>query len=139
MVIRRPVSTLLFLFIFIAASSTLSHATSGAQLTTKAIVFPTGFMPSIKSFGAYGDGVHDDTAAIQAALSQGRSSATADYFGSPKGLYFPAGTYLVHDTLRWNGCCVTLQGAGPGATTIRLAPGSAGFNNPASPKPLIIT
>jgi Pectate lyase superfamily protein len=141
--IRRSMYAQLLLFILIAALSTLStpsHAsTLGAQLTTKAIVFPTGFMPSVKSFGAYGDGVHDDTAAIQAALSQGRSSATADYFGSPKGLYFPAGTYLVHDTLRWNGCCVTLQGTGPSTTTIRLAPGSAGFNNPASPKPLIIT
>lgn len=138
MVIRRPVPAI-FLFIFIAALSTVSHATTGARLTSKAIVFPAGFMPSVKSFGAYGDGVHDDTAAIQSALSQGRSSATADYFGYPKALYFPPGTYLVHDTLRWNGCCVTLQGAGPGATTIRLAPGSAGFNNPASPKPLIIT
>lgn len=139
MFIRRSMSYALF----IAALSTLAHAAAsaihGAQLTSGTIAYPAGFIPSVKSFGAYGDGVHDDTAAIQAALSQGRSSATADYFGYPKALYFPPGIYLVHDTLQWNGCCVTLQGAGPGATTIRLAPGSAGFNNPASPKPLIIT
>jgi len=111
----------------------------GAQLATGTISFPSGFMPSVKSFGAIGDGKHDDTAAIQAALSQGRPSATGDYFSKPKGLYFPPGVYLVHDTLKWNGCCVTLQGAGPGATTIRLAPKSAGFGNGASPKPLILT
>src|SRR5215831_1118721 len=146
MFMRRSLSSampyyrsLLFIAAFFVLSDTSASAMPGAQLTSGTIAFPAGFMPSIKSFGAYGDGVHDDTAAIQAALSQGRSSATADYFGHPKALYFPPGIYLVHDTLRWNGCCVTLQGAGPGATTIRLAPGSAGFNNPASPRPLIST
>lgn len=38
---------------------------------------------SVKDFGAVGDGVADDTAAIQAALD------------SAKSLYFPAGVYLV--------------------------------------------
>ena len=130
-------------FLLVTVLSTFSHASAstvhGAQLTSGTIAFPAGFMPSVKSFGAYGDGVHDDTAAIQAALSQGRSSTSADYFGHPKALYFPQGVYLVHDTLHWTGCCVTLQGAGPAATTIRLAPGAAGFNNPGSPKPLILT
>ncbi len=96
-------------------------------------------MPSVKSYGAVGDGVTDDTAAIQAALADGRSDASQDYYGKPKALFFPAGTYLVHDTLRWTGCCVTLQGAGAGSTTIRLAPGSAGFSSPSAPKPLVLT
>src|SRR5574343_1405356 len=38
---------------------------------------------SVKDFGAVGDGVTDDTAAIQAALDT----------ASGKGLYFPSGTY----------------------------------------------
>lgn len=42
---------------------------------------------SVKDFGAVGDGVADDTAAIQAALN-------ASY-----GVYFPSGTYLVSSTL----------------------------------------
>ena len=60
-----------------------------------------------------------------------------DYFGRPKALYFPPGEYLVRDTLRWVGCCVTLQGSGPGATTIRLVDGAPGFGDPASRKPVI--
>jgi hypothetical protein len=45
---------------------------------------------SVKDFGAVGDGVADDTAAIQAAIA-----------GSPTGstVYFPAGTYFVTDTI----------------------------------------
>ncbi len=96
-------------------------------------------MPSVKSYGAVGDGVTDDTAAIRAALADGRADTSLDYYGRPKALYFPPGTYLVRDTLRWIGCCVTLQGAGAGNSVIRLAPASPGFANPATPKPLVLT
>lgn len=44
---------------------------------------------SVKEFGAVGDGVSDDTAAIQAAI-------TATYGGS---VFFPAGTYKVTSTI----------------------------------------
>ena len=113
-------------------------ALSGATLSG-ALTFPAGFMTSVKTYGAVGDGVTDDTAAIQSALSDGRSNATEDYYGLPKALYFPPGTYLVHNTLQWNGCCVTLQGSGSSSSIIRLAPDSSGFNNTASPKPVILT
>lgn len=113
--------------------------TSGAVLTAGPIQFPSGFMPSVKSYGAVGDGVTDDTAAIQRALSAGRASATENYFGVPKALYFPPGTYLIRRTLEWNGCCVTLQGAGTNETTIRLMPSSPGFNHADAPVPVIET
>ena len=45
---------------------------------------------SVKDFGAVGDGVTDDTAAIQAALLAG------------KIITFPAGTYLINDALSLN-------------------------------------
>ena len=111
----------------------------GANLTAGPLSFPTGFMPSVKKYGAVGDGVTDDTSAIQSALSDGRTDASADYYGVPKALYFPPGVYLVHDTLKWVGCCVTLQGSGTTATVIRLAPGSVGFTDKLLPKPLIVT
>lgn len=120
-------------------SVSLSNDSKAASVSTTPLTFPTGFMTSVKSYGAVGDGVADDTAAIQAALADGRSSATEDYNGRPKALYFPPGVYLVHATLQWVGCCVTLQGAGPGSSIIRLEPGASGFGNAAEPQPLILT
>ena len=67
---------------------------------------------SVKDFGAKGDGVTDDTAAIKLALSSG--SAT---------IFFPAGYYIISDTLIPQNN-QTLLGAGrewgPGTTTLVL-------------------
>jgi Pectate lyase superfamily protein len=115
-------------------------------LSTATLEFPAGFMKSVKDYGAKGDGVTDDTAAIQAALSDGRLNPDgtpkyppADLNGRPKALYFPAGTYLVSNTLKWVGCCVALQGQGPAKTIIKLKSSSGGFSNPAQPKPVVQT
>ncbi len=117
---------------------------ASAVLTLGPIAFPDGFMKSIKDYGAKGDGTTDDTAAIQKALDDGRRDANgkplyppAEFNGRPKALYFPAGTYLVSDTLSWTGCCVTLQGQGSGSSIIRLKPASPGFSSVASPKAVI--
>lgn len=45
-------------------------------------------------YSAKGDGVHDDTEAIERALS--------DMMGLHKLLYFPSGTYLISKTLQWS-------------------------------------
>lgn len=57
---------------------------------------------SVKDFGAIGDGVTDDTAAIQDAI---------DYIGSDGTLEFPDGTYKVTATLTLSGNGVWLQGS----------------------------
>ena len=103
------------------------------------LAFPDGFMVSVKSYGARGDGVTDDTAAVQAALADGRPDPGGDYYGQPKALFFPAGTYLVADTLSWVGCCVTLQGQGAGHTIIKLKDRAPGFGDPTTPKPVVRT
>jgi len=64
---------------------------------------------SVKDFGAVGDGVADDTAEIQAAI-------TAMALGGI--VYFPPGTYLVNGTLTVAVNGLTLRGAGPLATNI---------------------
>jgi polygalacturonase len=53
-------------------------------------------MVSIKDFGAVGNGVADDTTAIQAALNACGARAT-NYYGETNGLsiYFPWGTYKI--------------------------------------------
>lgn len=119
-----------------ASKIALSQPTDAA--TPK--VFPADFnMGNVKTdYGAKGDGVTDDTAAIRSALADGRS-ASEDYYGRPKSIYFPAGTYLVSDTLEWIGCCLTLQGQGSGVSIIKLKDDAAGYSNPSSPKAVIKT
>lgn len=78
--------------------------------------------PSAKDarFGAVGDGVADDTAAIQAALdSVGQADGAFDVQLKSRGgtVFLPAGTYRVTSTL--NGRAGTkLVGAGPNRTRI---------------------
>ena len=56
---------------------------------------------SILEFGAVGDGVHDDTGPIQAALNSGKS------------LYVPQGKFLITAALLLNTTGQTVRGAGP--------------------------
>ena len=58
---------------------------------------------SVKAFGATGNGVSDDTAAIQTAINYAASTG--------KSVTFPAGTYLHSGIITANG--VSLVGAGP--------------------------
>jgi len=90
-------------------------------------------------FGAAGDGVTDDTDEIKAALAFNRADVNLDYFGRPSLLFFPAGTYLVSDTLAWIGCCMTLQGEGTASSIIKLKDSAAGFGSVNSPKAVIFT
>ncbi|PPQ70368.1 hypothetical protein CVT24_013143 [Panaeolus cyanescens] len=57
---------------------------------------------NVKDFGAVGDGVHDDTAAINAAISAqgvcGRNGCRSSTV-SPVVVYFPQGTYLVSTSI----------------------------------------
>ncbi|KAK0622666.1 glycoside hydrolase family 55 protein [Immersiella caudata] len=60
---------------------------------------------NVKEFGAKGDGVTDDTAAIQAAISTGDSTGRRDspHFGTtgqPAMVYLPSGTYLLTSAIR---------------------------------------
>ncbi len=53
---------------------------------------------NVKNYGAVGDGQHDDTAAIQAALSALHGQSVAGQ-KAPIVLWMPAGTYLISSTL----------------------------------------
>jgi hypothetical protein len=94
-------------------------------------------MRNVKTeYGAKGDGITNDTAAIQRALTEGRTAGT-DYYGLPQSIYFPAGTYLVDNTLEWIGCCVSLQGQGKGTSIIKLRDNAAGYDNSNAPKAVL--
>ncbi|WP_276583534.1 glycosyl hydrolase family 28-related protein [Pseudomonas sp. RIT-PI-S] len=77
-----------------------------------------------RDYGAVGDGVTDDTQAIQAAID-----AAAQTGGT---VYLPEGTYIVsgNDEIDYDICLalpsgVSLSGAGAGATSVKLADGWA--------------
>jgi hypothetical protein len=120
-----------------------STAASSSTTTAPLVNYPDDAMANVQtSYGAKGDGVSDDTAAIQSALNDQRLGSDgkqlyADFYGRPKALYFPAGTYRVTSTLTWVGCCVTLRGQGAGHTVIRLDDSAAGFTDAATPKPVL--
>lgn len=96
------------------------------------IVFPAdaNIADVKRDYGAKGDGVTDDTAAIQKALTERR-----------KIIYFANGTYLISDTLRWGDQQKRqiFQGQSEAGTVIKLKDGTAGFANPAAPKAMIWT
>lgn len=108
-------------------TQTSSVANAGAVTFTQA---GTGAVPrsvqarlrdvvSVKDFGAVGDGVTDDAAAIQAAINFAASSAIATNNSSVGGVvYFPTGTYLIGTTINLLNR-VGLQGANGRATVIK--------------------
>ncbi|EUC49001.1 glycoside hydrolase family 55 protein [Bipolaris oryzae ATCC 44560] len=89
---------------------------------------------NVKSYGAVGDGVTDDTAAINRAITDGNRCVPGNCSSStntPAILYFPGGTYLVSDAIKdyYNtqivgnpNCLPTILAAAnfssPGGTTI---------------------
>jgi hypothetical protein len=81
---------------------------------------------NVKNFGAKGDGVTDDTLALQKAIN----STNRDY----QVVYFPQGTYLVSNTIQI-GRLKTIQGAAKNKTIIRLKDRSTAFMQ--APKPVL--
>lgn len=89
---------------------------------------------SVKDFGAVGDGVTNDTAAIQAAFDAFENTGTP-FPNRSKIIFFPEGTYLVGSldvysglTLQGEGCKSLLKASGTGIGQIlRLSLDSGGF------------
>jgi len=77
------------------------------------------------SFGAKGDGVTDDTVALQHIVDTNRT------------VYLPSGRYLLTDTLRLRPDTV-LIGLHPSTTQLNLADSTPGFDGPGSAKPMLL-
>lgn len=82
---------------------------------------------------AKGDGVSDDTSAIQKALT--------DHASQSATIYLPNGIYLVSDTLRWgkDERNTVLWGQSREGTVIKLRDSCAGFENPRRSRGVIWT
>ena len=83
---------------------------------------------SVLDYGAVGDGLTDDTAAIQQAIADEWariSEAPASPLSSRNTIHFPAGKYLVSESILLYPY-ITLQGEGVYNTSVSLAPGASG-------------
>ena len=84
---------------------------------------------SVKDFGAVGDGVTDDTAAIQAAfnaITSGTSGVGLSGTGPAPAIYFPSGNYKISSTITMPNSS-RMVGDGRWATRIFAAAGFTGI------------
>jgi hypothetical protein len=123
----------------VANVDALRFERGATSLTYQEKLFPAGGkVVDVRSFGAVGDGEHDDTDALQRAITQ-------TLRGGSTVLYLPNGTYLVSRPLEWkdkNGNWnnyLTLQGQDRERTTIRLVDAAPGFGASDTPKAVLHT
>lgn len=95
------------------SSDTVAYTPAGTGAVATTVQTKLRESVSVKDFGAVGDGITDDTVAVQAAVT------------AHLNVYFPAGDFLIdadHIVLREGSC---LHGAGIGVTRI-IAPRTTG-------------
>lgn len=78
-----------------SGSSLVGFLQSGTSAQARTVQAKQRDVVSVKDFGAVGNGIADDTVAIQAAIT---ATATTKF-----AVYFPAGTYRITSTLSWAG------------------------------------
>ncbi|GAB1316002.1 hypothetical protein MFIFM68171_06212 [Madurella fahalii] len=83
---------------------------------------------NVKDYGARGDGVTDDTAAINAAINAGNpcNRGCASTTMTPAVVYFPAGTYLISSSIL-PAYFTQLIGDAASPPTLKATPNFAGF------------
>lgn len=88
-------------------SAMVAYKSTAVGAVERSVLEKLGDLPSVKDFGAVGDGVVNDAPAIQAAIN-----ATSG------ALYFPPGNYKLGTGLSWTKSDMRLIGAGQGSTTL---------------------
>jgi hypothetical protein len=105
-------------------TETLSGIPPSDRPAIHALPSQTGWANALE-LGAKGDGVTDDTIALQHAVDTERI------------IYLPSGRYLLTDTLRLRPDTV-LIGLHPSTTQLDLADNTQGFDGPGPPKPMLL-
>lgn len=140
---KRRLHHLLFASLALLLAIMLQYGTSQSSVVRGSTVdkYPNNSgIISVKNYGAKGDGVTDDTQAIQTAIKSGYRG-----YGQQKTIYFPQGTYLVSKPLEWRDGqgkwlpYLNFQGQNRTNTIIKLKNNALGYSNPNSPKAVIVT
>jgi hypothetical protein len=106
-----------------AFASLVSYTPAGTGAVATTVQDKLRESVSVKDFGAVGDGVADDTAAIQAAIYATTPSVAVNGYGS---LYVPSGTYRVTDTLQMGNGTIKIFGDPQGSTILYDKPSAFG-------------
>ncbi|MBW3625931.1 MAG: glycoside hydrolase family 55 protein [Armatimonadetes bacterium] len=118
--------------------SLLLSVPSSAQAEN--IVFPKDAgIVNVREWGAMGDGIQDDTPAIQKAIDA--------HPNRNKIIYLPNGVYRISDTIRWSRGPrggseekrIILQGQSEKGAILKLKDRCPGFTDPAIPKAMVWT
>ena len=111
----------------VQSASTLNFAQAGTGAIARTIESKMRDVVSVKDFGAVGDVVANDTAAIQAAIDYAESLVSGDPAYSQAGalVWIPRGKYLINNQLTIKQSGVSLWGEGPGSTAIIATNSSA--------------
>jgi hypothetical protein len=125
----------------VTAVSPTSSAPTATQFSLELPAAPAIAIPAdagyvnVKDFGAKGDGVTDDTEALQQLLGRNKE----DEGGELRSIYFPNGTYLVSDTLKWGDKKKDVRGESRDGVIIKLKDDCPGFQDPENPKKVLQT
>jgi len=110
------------------ANVTLAPVLATGSTTYRAIGDRFGERVNVKDFGAVGDGITDDSSAIQAAIDYVAARTivdTIDYAQGGGGVVFlPRGVYLMNNWLGWTADGITLEGEGENATAFKVDMGN---------------
>ena len=107
----------------------VTYTPSGVGAVARSAASKFGETVSVKDFGAVGNGVADDTAAVQACVDAAKN-------GTNKNIYIPAGTYLIShvDMIGLAYSNLTFIGEGMPTFVFKLPAGGrqtiAGYPNP---------
>ena len=93
-----------------ATQNVIAPITSTGSTTARTLANRFADVINVKDFGAVGDGVTDDTAAIQAAIVATTTS---------KALFFPSGTYTFSTQLVFTTSKIGIIGEGSGTTFLK--------------------
>ena len=123
----------------LAATTLIYSAIAGQNAIAQPLPADSGAI-NVKDYGAKGDGITDDTQAIQKAIQ----SVPRDN-SKHVTIYFPKGTYAISNTLKWLDSkgnwwpYLSFEGESRTQTVIKLKDYASGYNDPNYVKAAIAT